>query len=163
MSKGSIYFASPYGFAESTFRFMEELDELMTREGYRVLNPWKMAGTEMVEEMTRLRKSVSPEHRGRLHDLNMTIGETNENLIVDSDIVVAALDGIDVDSGTASEIGFAYAKGKRIIGYRGDSRLTGDNEGVTVNLQVQYWIEKSGGKIVDSVEALVNTIGELLE
>ena len=35
--------------------------------------------------------------------------------------VVAVLDGADVDSGTAAEIGYAFARGKLIVGYRGDS------------------------------------------
>ena len=37
-----------------------------------------------------------------------------------SDLVVAVLDGVDVDSGTAWEIGYAYAKGKPVIGLRTD-------------------------------------------
>jgi len=37
-------------------------------------------------------------------------------------------------------IGFAFAKGKPIIGYRGDLRLSGDNDGAIVNLQVEYFI-----------------------
>ena len=36
-----------------------------------------------------------------------------------SDVANAVLDGTDVDSGTASEIGYAFAKGKAIVGYRG--------------------------------------------
>ena len=62
--------------------------------------------------------------------------------------MLAVLDGTDVDSGTASEIGYAYAKGKPMVGYRGDFRLSSDNEGGVVNLQVQYFILTSGGSIV---------------
>jgi hypothetical protein len=58
------------------------------------------------------------------------------------------LDGVDVDSGTAAEIGSGFAKGKKIIGYRGDFSLSADNEGSIVNLQVEYFIEASGGAIV---------------
>src|ERR1700682_2811005 len=35
-----------------------------------------------------------------------------------ADIVVAILDGPDPDSGTCIEMGYAYAKGKKIIGVR---------------------------------------------
>lgn len=38
------------------------------------------------------------------------------------DVVVAVLDGADVDSGTAFEVGYAYARGKPIIGVRTDFR-----------------------------------------
>lgn len=38
------------------------------------------------------------------------------------DVVVANLEGVDVDSGTAWEIGYAVALGKRVYGFRTDSR-----------------------------------------
>jgi nucleoside 2-deoxyribosyltransferase len=39
-----------------------------------------------------------------------------------TDVVVANLDGADVDAGTAWEIGYAVARGKSIIGIRTDRR-----------------------------------------
>ncbi len=48
---------------------------------------------------------------------------------------------MDVDSGMATEIGYAYAKGN---GYRGDFRIAGDNPGAIVNLQVEHFIRNSG-------------------
>jgi nucleoside 2-deoxyribosyltransferase len=61
----------------------------------------------------------------------------NKNLkgIEKSDIIVAVLDGADVDSGTAWEIGYAFAKGKPVIGLRTDFRSLGI-EG-TVNLMIE--------------------------
>src|SRR4030067_2471618 len=61
----------------------------------------------------------------------------NKNLkgIENSDILVAVLDGADVDSGTAWEIGFASAKGKSVLGLRTDFRTLG-REG-TVNLMIE--------------------------
>ena len=64
----------------------------------------------------------------------MLVGERSRKMIESSDGVLAVLDGTDVDSGTASEIGYAFALGKKILGYRGDFRLMGDNPGSTVNL-----------------------------
>jgi nucleoside 2-deoxyribosyltransferase len=73
--------------------------------------------------------------------------------------VLALLDGADVDSGTAAEIGFAAALGIPIVGVRLDFRPSGDNEATVVNLQVAHFIEASGGCIVralaDAVAALV--------
>lgn len=37
--------------------------------------------------------------------------------------MLAILDGQDVDSGTAAEIGYAFARRKPIVGYRGDLRV----------------------------------------
>jgi nucleoside 2-deoxyribosyltransferase len=61
----------------------------------------------------------------------------NKNLagIEKSDILVAVIDGADVDSGTAWEIGYAFAKGKTVIGLRTDFRTLGI-EG-KVNLMIE--------------------------
>ena len=91
----------------------------------------------------------------------MLVGEGNREAIESSDGMLAVLDGTDVDSGTASEIGYAFALGKKILGYRGDFRLTGDNPGSTVNLQVEYFIRKSGGRIVRSVEELADALSDV--
>ena len=46
--------------------------------------------------------------------------------IDECDAVVAILDGPDADSGTCVEIGYAYARGKPIVGVRTDIRLLED-------------------------------------
>lgn len=53
-------------------------------------------------------------------------------------IVVALLDGQDVDSGTCIELGYAYAKGKKIFGLLTDFRAykTNDQEPHRPNLMV---------------------------
>lgn len=50
------------------------------------------------------------------------------------DVVVAVLDGVDVDSGTAFECGYAYAIGKPVIGIRTDLRCAGEEKGVNAML-----------------------------
>jgi hypothetical protein len=45
---------------------------------------------------------------------------------------------------------------KPVTAYRGDFRSAGDNEGSIVNLQVEYFIYSSGGRIITSL----NDIGE---
>ena len=81
-----------------------------------------------------------PAKREAWRTLNLEMGATNRAAIDAADAVVAVLDGVDVDSGTAAEIGYAFARGKLIVGYRGDFRLSADNEGSIVNLQVEYFI-----------------------
>ena len=44
----------------------------------------------------------------------------------ESDLVVAVLDGPDVDSGAAFEVGYAYARGIPVIGIRTDYRKSQD-------------------------------------
>jgi nucleoside 2-deoxyribosyltransferase len=53
-----------------------------------------------------------------------------------ADMVIACMDGPDPDSGTAWECGYAYAKGKPIVCYRTDFRITGDTEGAPYNLML---------------------------
>ena len=50
------------------------------------------------------------------------------------DAVVAVLDGADVDSGTAWECGYAFAKGKPIYGIRTDFRVLERNCPVNIML-----------------------------
>ncbi|MCL2549698.1 MAG: nucleoside 2-deoxyribosyltransferase [Methanimicrococcus sp.] len=65
-----------------------------------------------------------------------------------SDIVVAVLEGADIDSGTAWETGYAYAKGMPVIGFRTDFRIQAQGE--RVNLMIQ----ESLSEYADSFEAL---------
>jgi nucleoside 2-deoxyribosyltransferase len=53
-----------------------------------------------------------------------------------ADMVVACMDGPDPDSGTAWECGYAYAKGKPIVCFRTDFRVSGDTEGAPYNLML---------------------------
>ena len=66
-----------------------------------------------------------------------------------------------MDSGTAAEIGYA-SRAVPVVGLRTDSRRTGDNEGVTVNLQVEYFIRRSGGSVHHHLEAAVAELSALL-
>jgi nucleoside 2-deoxyribosyltransferase len=53
-----------------------------------------------------------------------------------ADLVVACMDGPDPDSGTAWECGYAFAKGKPIVCYRTDFRISGDIKGGPYNLML---------------------------
>jgi len=64
-----------------------------------------------------------------------SIFSKNVAAIDKADILVAVLDGVDVDSGTAWEIGYAHALDKPVYGLRTDFRTLGI-EG-TVNLMIE--------------------------
>ena len=78
------------------------------------------------------------------------------------DGVLAVLDGSDVDSGTAAEIGFAAALGKPVVGVRTDLRITGDNEATLVNLQVEWFIIDGGGNLFTDLDAAIAALTTLL-
>jgi nucleoside 2-deoxyribosyltransferase len=72
-------------------------------------------------------------------------------------MVIALLEGPQVDDGTAWEIGFFYRgkpKGAKIIGVRTDFR----NAGAVLNAMVEY----SCNRIVRSSEALLEAISPLI-
>lgn len=56
----------------------------------------------------------------------VTIFRRNLAALESCSVVVAILDGSDADSGTAWECGYAFAKGKRVIGVRTDFRISED-------------------------------------
>lgn len=144
-----IYLAGPLGFSELGRAGQEEIIRALTNLGYEVIDPFQLAPKEELERIAAL-PSLDAQ-REAWQSMNSRIGETNRKAIDSCDALVAVLDGVDVDSGTAAEIGYAFARGKPIVGYRGDFRLSADNIGSVVNLQVEYFILASGGDIVARV------------
>ncbi len=68
------------------------------------------------------------------------------------DVVVAVLDGVDVDCGVAFEIGFAAALGKPIVGLKSDHRTFSRLEDVNLMLEVPM------KGIYKSVEGLIGAL-----
>jgi nucleoside 2-deoxyribosyltransferase len=149
------YLAGPLGFSEAGRSFLyDKLIPALTKVGVEVVDPWSLTDPVAVKGAHDLPAGARKQLAWRA--LNAVIARTNVEAIDSCGLVIAVLDGADVDSGTAAEIGYAFARGKRIVGYRGDFRLAGDNEGATVNLQVEYFIDASGGEIVRSLDILAD-------
>lgn len=154
-----VYIASPLGFAASTSAFMNDLVDRLQKI-VNIENPWDDVRFE--KDFAEIATLESYDARvSRLSKINHELGKTNAERIDKSDAVLAILDGVDVDSGTAAEIGYAYAQGKKVYGLRTDFRLAGDNLGAIVNLQVQYFIEASGGRVVTDVDSFADCAREL--
>ena len=151
MTAKRIYFTGPLGFSEAGINFshavlIPELEHL----GYIVINPLDLA--DRVRKINAIKAMpASSERIQAWQKFNFDTGKENRDVIDQCDIVFGVLDGIDVNSGTAAEIGYAFARGKPILGYRGDSRLSSDNEGGKINGQVEYFIRASGGEIINRV------------
>jgi nucleoside 2-deoxyribosyltransferase len=159
-AKPRIYMAGPLGFSEAGRHFYHTVLVPFVRGlGYEVLDPWTLTDARKIEAVQAMPEG--PERRQAWRDLNQEIGATNVAAIDAAHGVVAVLDGVDVDSGTAAEIGYAFSRGKLIVGYRGDFRLSADNEGSIVNLQVEFFIRQSGGTIVTRYEELGASLGRL--
>jgi nucleoside 2-deoxyribosyltransferase len=160
----TVYLASPYGFTDSGREFMKNtMIPSIQGESFEVLNPWERfdSVSQRVEEIYSL--NDIPKQNDLLKSLNTELATINEKMLDRAEVVLAILDGTDVDSGVASEIGYAYALRKKILGYRSDFRVTGDNSVAIVNLQIEYFINKSGGIIVRNIEELKKALRQARE
>lgn len=139
-----VYVASPYGFTESTRDFMTSRWYPAIRQAHPylvLLDPWD--------------SPITPRPL-------MASGRHNLDLIHQAHFLVAGLDGPDVDSGTAAEIGYATAIGRPVIGFRQDLRQANDHPDGTVNLQVEYLI-RTNGRIVHTLSDLTKAVRTLTE
>jgi nucleoside 2-deoxyribosyltransferase len=158
--KLKIYLAGPLGFSEAGRVFHNDaVVPALRKLGHTVLDPFALADARKIARVTRM--AFGPKRRDAWKKLNVEIGTRNRRAIDESDLLFAILDGVDVDSGTAAEIGYAFALGKPVLGYRGDFRLSADNEGSTVNLQVEYFIRESGGTIIVRLEELKAALAKI--
>jgi nucleoside 2-deoxyribosyltransferase len=148
----AVYVASPLGFdAAGRLFYAERLLPALAAAGFEVLDPWAQGLAAASEDVADLRA------------LNERIGAGNVALLERAAGVLAVLDGVDVDSGTASEIGWASARGLPVVGLRTDLRVAGDNAAAVVNLQVQHFVERTGGAVVHDLDEAVALLGNLLD
>lgn len=152
-----LYIASGLGFTEAgRYFYLREVIPLCQRLGFIVLDPWILTPQSKIDAVAAMLEG--PARRDAWRTLNLEIAGNNAAAIDRADLILAVLDGVEIDSGAASEIGYAAARGKPVIGYRSDFRQAGDNEGAMINLQVEYFVRLNGGGIVTTLEALA---GEL--
>jgi nucleoside 2-deoxyribosyltransferase len=131
----------------------------MRSAGAEVLDPWDGISSEWFAAAALL---AEPERTAELVVVNERVGARNADLLDRCDCVLAVLDGTDVDSGTAAEIGYARARGKPVVGLRTDLREGGENAGTPVNLQVAHFIHASGGSVCSDVDEAVRLVCELV-
>jgi nucleoside 2-deoxyribosyltransferase len=90
------------------------------------------------------RDGIKLEHKSDV----LKIFEEDKKAVSQADLIVTNLDGIDVDAGTAWEMGFAHGLGKHCVGVYTDWRL--HFKWQTVNLMIQCSVDK----LVFSLEEL---------
>ena len=82
--------------------------------------------------------------------------------IDNADVVLAVIDGANPDSGTAWEMGYAYAKGKPIIGVRTDFRL-GAEHGVNIMLSRSCRFIVQGSTVEQDVNVVARRVAQKLK
>ncbi|MGH7747541.1 MAG: nucleoside 2-deoxyribosyltransferase [Candidatus Dormibacteria bacterium] len=131
-----VYIASPLGFSAAGRLFLEQVEAHVRSLGHEVVSPW--------DDPEVAAATAAGMDNDRLVHL---IGSRNAARIAAADAVLACLDGMEPDSGTAAEVGYATALGKTVFGLRTDSRPCGDFPGLPLNAQLLYFVEASGGRL----------------
>lgn len=145
MSRPRCYLASPLGFTEAGRHYHARVYLPALAAVVDPVDPWSLTAPEEL---------AAAEAEGRLGELALTIGRRNAEAIRSCALLAAVLDGQEVDSGTAAEVGYAAALGIRCFGLRSDLRQSGE-PGVAVNLQLEAFIRDSGGAVVTTLDELV--------
>jgi hypothetical protein len=159
MAAMTVYIASALGFSESGRYFYHgALIPLLKSLGHTVLDPWTLTDRNIID--AAMATPPGPSRTEAWRSVNDQIGAHNLSAIDRAELLLAVVDGSDVDSGTASEIGYAFARRKRIIAYRSDFRLAADNEGALINVQVDYFIRASGGVFISRLDQLSSALTE---
>ena len=129
-----VYVAGPL-FDEGERWFIEKIDSLVADAGFVTFLPHR---DNPPKDSSNVRFIFENDKRG----------------IDECDLVVANLNGLGTDDGTAWELGYAYAKGKFIIGLYTDWRRRFDDE--VVNLMM----ECSMNRLVRSLDELEAALTE---
>ncbi|MGH7435162.1 MAG: nucleoside 2-deoxyribosyltransferase [Polyangiaceae bacterium] len=114
------YIAGPL-FSQSERDFQERIADICERLEYGTFLPHRDAGLQT-------------------HGNAEQIFSADLGALERCDLVVANLDGPDVDAGTAWEIGYAVARGKSIIGVRTDRRCLEPWASVNVMIEQSSYI-----------------------
>ena len=156
---GAVYLAGPSGFFEAGILWHNSvLVPAVKKAGLVPIDPWEnQSGIA-----TALALAPGKKRFQALQAANLEQGRLDLRLVDASYGMLASLDGQDVDSGTAVEIGYGFAHGLVIVGLRTDIRRCSDNEGSVVNLMIETCIADSGGILTDSLEEAVTFLQEKL-
>lgn len=157
---GGVYLAGPSGFfAAGLLWHNTVVVPKVIAAGLTPKDPWgdQSAITGVMEAM-----ESGPERSAALLASNLDQGRYDLRLIRESQAILASLDGPDVDSGTAVEVGYGFAKGLLIVGLRTDIRRSGDNEGGTVNAMIETCVTDSNGILTDDLDTAVAFIADRL-
>jgi nucleoside 2-deoxyribosyltransferase len=139
------YVASPLGFTEAGRDWYARVYLPALAEVVEPVDPWGL--TDATEVAAAVRE-------GREGEFCREIGRRNTAALRTCTVLVALLEGQELDAGTVAELGYGAALGLRCYGLRTDIRRTGE-AGARVNLQVEAFVLDSGGEIAGSLDELL--------
>jgi nucleoside 2-deoxyribosyltransferase len=145
------YVASPLGFSEAGRDYYAQRYLPALAEHVEPVDPWALASPD---------EFAAARAQGREHVLGIEVGTRNAEAIRGAQLLVAHLDGQEVDAGTAAEVGYAAALGLPCLALRSDLRCSGE-PGMRVNLQLEAFVVLSGGFVAGSLAELLARLSAL--
>ncbi|MDP2713047.1 MAG: nucleoside 2-deoxyribosyltransferase [Solirubrobacteraceae bacterium] len=139
------YVASPLGFSEAGRAYYVQRYLPALAEHVEPVDPWALSQPD---------EFAAAAAAGREHAFGIEVGARNADAIGGAQLLVAQLDGQEVDAGTAAEVGYATALGLPCLAVRSDLRSSGE-PGMHVNLQLEAFVILSGGFVAGSLDELV--------
>jgi nucleoside 2-deoxyribosyltransferase len=139
------------GFTETGRRYYGDVYIPALASRVVIVDPWSLHGGASAPDVREPAEQ---------HAFYEQLGERNATAIRSCEILIADLDGQELDSGTAAEVGYAAGLGLLCLGLRTDLRQSGE-AGVQVNAQVAFFIHASGGVIARSLAELLAVLDEL--
>ena len=134
----NVYLAAPL-FSEAECDFNRRLRDNIIDRGFRVFLPQEDSNN--IKDVTNRQEIIF---------------RKNCAAIDNSDIIVTVIDGADVDSGTAWEIGYAYSKGKTILGVRTDFRTLGIEGRVNLMIERSLLLFENISELLNHLESIGN-------
>lgn len=138
MTKPRAYIAGPL-FDEGERWFIEKVDALVTELGFETFLPHR-------------------DNPPKVKDNVKEIFENDKRAIDECDVVVANLNGLTTDDGTAWELGYAYANQKYLVGLHTDWRSRFEYE--VVNLMIETSLNEMVRSLTELKSALQNWLAK---
>ena len=140
VTRKKIYIAGPL-FSSHERIFLEEIVKTLSEKF--TLDPIK-------DIFLPHRDAGEVDIHGRKRDL---IFDEDMRRLDEADIIIALLDGPDIDSGTCIELGYAYAREKEIFGILTDFRKW-DEKGDIKNINLMVWgVCLKGARIYNEINS----------
>lgn len=132
-----VYLAAPL-FSEAERDFNRKVAGKLREAGFDVWMP----------QESLFVKEGSLEEKRRIYEVDITA-------LRKCDVVVAVLDGVDVDCGVAFEIGYAVALGKPVVGLKTDHRIFSRVEDINLILEVPLRVIcKSVNEVIEALKKI---------
>ncbi len=135
-SRYRVYLAAPL-FSEAERSYNRSIEELLRKNFFDVYLPQQAGDDSEIREKEEQRLIFSK----------------NLKALENADIIVAIIDGADADSGTAWEMGYAFARGKKVIGLRTDFRRSGNHEKVNFMLEESAIVVTNTNQLLDEIKS----------